>query len=657
MKKCFTLLCMMICTLAIHAENVTLSGGYNYSIEGLTGSISVKFTGAYGEMGLCKALPISIDDYKGFRVEFDEAPPVGVQVKVQNATDVADTSYPGQYTPADGTSTEIAANFDTEHFANDRTITVINLQSSDANVTVKIKKVVLIKQDNTEVQTYYDTSAGYNKQVYIYSADVNFKEQYAMLGNWSNSSATANDTYQVTFGTAIGADVLQWKYTDGANTDHYKNIAPGTSASITIEGAYSGLGLQLKASSATTINIASIKLNEGGEGGEGGQGGQGGEGGQGGDSGSGNNGTVSGGWLLAEDFEGFATGTAITVYPIQYQAKGTATVDASPTDAEGKAAHFVAADYNNSMEFSITLPEGKTLKDYSNIGFDFYRTANDKNYVNMHVIADAVTIHADSNYPNQGATETWIEKTFPIDENISVGQSFKLRIGLNSDKGDFFIDNIRFKERVPAGTSYNGQVVNGWLIVEDFEAATSVDLWDKNGITPTGTGSIVANPTASTEKVASFVGGNYDTVLNISVTLPEGKTLKNYTDISFMLYRNSGDGNYKKMLVQADDFKIHEDDDYIEQAAATTWTEKSYPIDQNNTIGNTFNLRLGIQSDAADYLIDYVRLKENPIATGISMIDNESEMKNDVIYTISGVRTQKVTKGIYIVNGKKVVIK
>lgn len=124
-----------------------------------------------------------------------------------------------------------------------------------------------------------------------------------------------------------------------------------------------------------------------------------------------------------------------------------------------------------------------------------------------------------------------------------------------------------------------------------------------------------------------------------------------------MLYRNSGDENCKKMLVQADDFKIHEDDDYIEQAAATTWTEKSYPIDQNNTIGNTFNLRLGIQSNVADYLIDNIRLKENSNTTGISMIDNESEMKNDVIYTISGVRTQKVTKGIYIVNGKKVVIK
>ena len=96
MKKCFTLLCMMICTLAIHAENLTLSGGYDYSIEGLTGSISVKFTGTYGEIGLCKALPISIDEYKGFRVEFNDAPPACVQVKVQNATDVADASYPGQ---------------------------------------------------------------------------------------------------------------------------------------------------------------------------------------------------------------------------------------------------------------------------------------------------------------------------------------------------------------------------------------------------------------------------------------------------------------------------------------------------------------------------------------------------------------------------------
>ena len=66
---------------------------------------------------------------------------------------------------------------------------------------------------------------------------------------------------------------------------------------------------------------------------------------------------------------------------------------------------------------------------------------------------------------------------------------------------------------------------------------------------------------------------------------------------------------------------------------------------------------LAIHAENVTLSGDYIRLKENPIATGISMIDNESEMKNDVIYTISGVRTQKVTKGIYIVNGKKVVIK
>lgn len=162
---------------------------------------------------------------------------------------------------------------------------------------------------------------------------------------------------------------------------------------------------------------------------------------------------------------------------------------------------------------------------------------------------------------------------------------------------------------ITAGAA-NGEVNDGWLMVEDFENSPTISTFNYVGDTPTGTAKVIDNTTGTGGKVASFEGGDYNTVIELSVKLP--KELKNYSQIAFDLYRNSGDGNYKKMLVQADNYRIYMDegdDNYPEQAPAETWTEKSYNIDLTNTVGNKFKLRIGILSDAADYLIDNVRLK------------------------------------------------
>lgn len=158
----------------------------------------------------------------------------------------------------------------------------------------------------------------------------------------------------------------------------------------------------------------------------------------------------------------------------------------------------------------------------------------------------------------------------------------------------------------------NGEINDGWLMVEDFENEPTISTYNYVGDTPTGSATVIDNTTGegTDGKVASFKGGDYNTVIELSVKLP--KELKNYSQIAFDLYRNSGDGNYKKMLVQAGDYRIYMDegdDNYPEQAPAEEWTEKSYNIDLTNTVGNEFKLRIGILSNAADYLIDNVRLK------------------------------------------------
>ncbi len=259
MKKIFTLVILLSAVLSLQAENLPLAGGWDYSIKDLSGELKVSFTKQYGDMGLCDKLPINVSNYKGVRVEF--AAPVSNQIQLK-ITGNGGT----QYFPAEEGATQISVNLSEKFGSGD--ITELNIQANTAPESCLLKNVYLIKADNTEEVCNYDTSVGYNKEVEVYSANVEFKKQWAQLGNWSGS---AGDTYTITFGSAVPDQTFQWKYTDGEG-DHYVEIASGTTATITLTSSYTGLYLQLKANSYT-VNIVSITRNHDSSGEGGGEGG------------------------------------------------------------------------------------------------------------------------------------------------------------------------------------------------------------------------------------------------------------------------------------------------------------------------------------------------------------------------------------------------
>ena len=43
--------------------------------------------------------------------------------------------------------------------------------------------------------------------------------------------------------------------------------------------------------------------------------------------------------------------------------------------------------------------------------------------------------------------------------------------------------------------------------------------------------------------------------------------------------------------------------------------------------------------------------------TGVTSAEAETDVKSTGIYTINGIRVEKTTKGLYIINGKKVMVK
>ena len=340
------------------------------------------------------------------------------------------------------------------------------------------------------------------------------------------------------------------------------------------------------------------------------------------------NGDVTNGWLMVEDFENSPT---VSLYNVSgYTPTGTVAIVENPTDASNKVVTFSEGDYNTAIELDVTLPEGKTLSDYTQVAFDLYipshASDNNPNYKNMLVQIDDNEINRDTSYPKQAEIEEWTEKTYNISLG-SVGNTFKLRLGLLVGGNTYYIDNVRFKEYEEPGTTHNGEEIDGWLMVEDFEATQSVSLFNYMGYTATGTATITTNPTASNEKVVSFVGGDYNTVIELDVTLPDEKTLSDYSEVAFDIYLNenaSDNFQYKNILVWADEFVIHQDDSYPQVAEPEEWTEKAYSIStENNNIGNSFKLRLGVLTNDGDYYIDDVRLKPITVTgtTGIAKTD------------------------------------
>ncbi|MCL2650690.1 MAG: InlB B-repeat-containing protein [Candidatus Azobacteroides sp.] len=183
-----------------------------------------------------------------------------------------------------------------------------------------------------------------------------------------------------------------------------------------------------------------------------------------------------------------------------------------------------------------------------------------------------------------------------------------------------YTDGTVYNSNPTCSVSLNGTVTNGWLMVEDFENNSVNDpltLCNYLGGTIVGSAKVVANPTISGENVANVIttDGSYNSILQLNVTLPAGKVLADYSNISFKLYRNTNDANYKQMMVMADNEQIYFDGatNYPQQAPATTWTTKTYAIDPTVMTGNTFDLKLGIKTNAGDYLIDDVQLQERPI--------------------------------------------
>lgn len=156
------------------------------------------------------------------------------------------------------------------------------------------------------------------------------------------------------------------------------------------------------------------------------------------------------------------------------------------------------------------------------------------------------------------------------------------------------------------------------FVIDNFDSKTiGQTLTMKAWYPADGTATVAADPANASNKVANIVTTNYDAMLKVTVTLPAGKTLADYTSLSFDMYigtnANDATPNYKNLFVYLDDVKKHETTGYAKQAEMSTWTTKtvllsSLSLTTVESAKNTFTIAFGVSTDKGNYYVDNVKL-------------------------------------------------
>ncbi len=164
------------------------------------------------------------------------------------------------------------------------------------------------------------------------------------------------------------------------------------------------------------------------------------------------------------------------------------------------------------------------------------------------------------------------------------------------------------------------------FLVADFEDknvgdALEVITYEEGQATAT----VVADPVNETNKAGNIAATNWDARFKFDVTLPEGKTLADYNELSIDIYigENAQDEwpHFKQFVISIDgEFVYKIPDSYPQIAPMSTWTTITYPcsamtLTDEDKAKNSFTLGFGINSNTANYCVDNVKLIAPKVAS------------------------------------------
>lgn len=194
-------------------------------------------------------------------------------------------------------------------------------------------------------------------------------------------------------------------------------------------------------------------------------------------------------FFVIQNFENLTVGSSLVT---NNSSNCTAVVANDPvTTNENKVGHIVTSDYHRYFRFVTTLPAGKTIADYSEISFDLWFKAAQSgsianNFKEIHVFFDNVRHIATNGQVSHGPHSTWLPKAFPL-TGLSSGNSVTIDLGIFTDLGDYFIDNVRLKQNNVSTSNFelNSNIFDlstkaGKIVVSSIER-TNVFIYNAAG--------------------------------------------------------------------------------------------------------------------------------------------------------------------------------
>jgi hypothetical protein len=224
-------------------------------------SVQLTFEAQYNFYRLTQPI-FSRETYPRFRIEYEDLSGT-IQLKIQSSTQAhADPNWHGQYIALNAEATSYSGTFTVsdDKLDDDPNIEVFNLVA-DGPAAITVKKVVLIKSDNTEVELT-DGTDGWNSHPSFY------KGNFSITGKWQGFAFPVPDTYNerdnITYDFTFGA-ALPCAFNIEATYDdvvHYIEIPAGvTEYSYSINRHLTKFEIKDKTEGGYphAVNISSIK--------------------------------------------------------------------------------------------------------------------------------------------------------------------------------------------------------------------------------------------------------------------------------------------------------------------------------------------------------------------------------------------------------------
>jgi len=177
-----------------------------------------------------------------------------------------------------------------------------------------------------------------------------------------------------------------------------------------------------------------------------------------------------------------------------------------------------------------------------------------------------------------------------------------------------YTDGTVYNSNPNCSNSLNGTVTEGWLMLDDFEAGNIDDtyaVYKAENSTSSTTAIVKVDPVVTSNQVVLFSNQNYGHYLQLNVTLPSGKKLSDYEKISFDVYCPTGMGTYQTLRMGINQTLADLSNNGSNSLTSWTTLERDIPTSFSTFSAlSTFSMELGFRTDAKDYYIDNIKLKE-----------------------------------------------